>query len=270
MCNTSAGTLLVKDRRKAKFFLNGTLCGKRNPLIRVDEGVFSIIKKIIFLTEDNCRSFCGYALNIERISIGELVLNCVQNLENLTCKLNSLIGITYTTELVSFRISECFDYLEQSENTDCTILLIHFNRTILVVGEQSLFYVALDNVSYSVKSLAAKQCSLFEKFEILLFVTLRFESNSHKVNCVHLNRADRQSRSADRVDKAAQLRGIGKKSATVTQSGYIVAHKEIAIVPKNVMVGTPSCKIIINKHLVILGLNHMLNFFLGQITSFQE
>ena len=98
-------------------------------------------------------------------------------------------------------------------------------------------------MSDDIQSLATQGCTLTQQSQILLLVTLSFQSNTHQIDGVDLDRADGQGCTADGVDKRIQLGCIGQQTATVTQSGNITADEEVAVIPLGIVVRTPTSEL---------------------------
>ena len=107
-------------------------------------------------------------------------------------------------------------------------------------------------MSYNIQGLTTQGCTLTQQSQILLLVTLGLQSNTHQIDGVDLDRADRQSRTADGVDERIQLGSIRQQTATVTQSGNIAAHKEVAVIPLDIMVGAPTSELFIHELAVLV------------------
>lgn len=245
--NTAAGALLVQNGAKAKLLLNGTFLRQRNPLVGVDKLFIQVIDHIVFLTQDDCCTLGGNTLNVKGILIGKSVLDLIENLEDFACERYALVCVAYIAELISLGIAKLLNDFVKTKDAHSAILLIHLNGTILIVGKQTLFDIASNDVTHRIKCLTAQGSTLLQQRQILLLVTLSLQCNTHQIDSVDLNRADRQRCAANGVDKCVQLRGIRQQAAAVGKGVDIAADKEIAVIPCGVVVTAPTGERFINK-----------------------
>lgn len=108
-----------------------------------------VVQNVVFLAQDNCRTLCRNTLDVERVSIGEVVLDLIQYLKDFACKSDAFIGVTDVTKLIRLGVTKCLDDFIQTKDTHCAVLLVHLDRAILIVGEQSLLNVPLDDMANS-------------------------------------------------------------------------------------------------------------------------
>ena len=93
----TAGALCVKNCAKPQLLLNGALSRQRNPLVRIDESILNLKQRVIFLAQNNSGTLCGNRLDVEGVLVSEVVLDVIQNIEDLACELDTLIGIVGVT-----------------------------------------------------------------------------------------------------------------------------------------------------------------------------
>lgn len=245
--NTAAGTLLVQNGAKAKLLLNGTFLRQRNPLVGVDKLFIQVIDHIVFLTQDDCCTLGGNTLNVKGILIGKSVLDLIENLEDFACECYALVCVAYIAELISLGIAKLLNDFVKTKDAHSAILLIHLNGTILIVGKQTLFDIASNDVTHRIKCLTAQGSTLLQQRQILLLVTLSLQCNTHQIDSVDLNRADGQRCAANRVDKCVQLGSVRQQTAAVGKGVDIAADKEIAVIPCGVVVTAPTGERFINE-----------------------
>ena len=245
--NTAAGTLLVQNGAKAKLLLNGTFLRQRNPLVGVDKLFIQVIDHIVFLTQDDCCTLGGNTLNVKGILIGKSVLDLIENLEDFACERYALVCVAYIAELISLGIAKLLNDFVKTKDAHSAILLIHLNGTILIVGKQTLFDIASNDVTHRIKCLTAQGSTLLQQRQILLLVTLSLQCNTHQIDSVDLNRADGQRCAANRVDKCVQLGSVRQQTAAVGKGVDIAADKEIAVIPCGVVVTAPTGERFINE-----------------------
>lgn len=109
-------------------------------------------------------------------------------------------------------------------------------------------------MSYSIKNLTTKSCSLLKKIEILLFANFitKFIENMNKVDCIYLDGTDAKCGTTDRVNESLKLGCVRQKSATIAQSSNVSTYKEVRVIPLAIMVGAPSCKLFIYKLAILI------------------
>ena len=107
-------------------------------------------------------------------------------------------------------------------------------------------------MTHSIESLTAQQRTLLEQCEVLLLVALGLQCNTHQIDGINLNGADRQSRTADGVDERIELGCVRKETATVTERSDIATDEEVAVVPSCIVVGAPTGEVFIDKLAVLV------------------
>ena len=102
--------------------MNRALLFQRNPLVRVDEVVVSVIEQIVLLAENHCSAFSRYGLDVEAVAVCEVVLDVVDDFEDLLSEFDTLFRVAVISEFVDLDESELLDGLVQTEDADCAVL----------------------------------------------------------------------------------------------------------------------------------------------------
>lgn len=70
-----------------------------------------VVQNVVFLAQDNCRTLCRDTLDVERVSIGEVVLDLIQYLKDFACKSDAFIGVTDVTKLIRLGVPFYFAWV---------------------------------------------------------------------------------------------------------------------------------------------------------------
>ena len=69
--------------------MDGALLFERDPLVRVDEVVVSVVEKVVLLAENHSSSLSWDRLDVEGVLVSEVVLHVVDRVEDSLSKVDS-------------------------------------------------------------------------------------------------------------------------------------------------------------------------------------
>ena len=116
-------------------------------------------------------------------------------------------------------------------------------KTVLKVGEKSLIYIALDDVTNNIKGFTVKFYNIFQTNKIFLLCFV-LKSDSREVDCRHFYRTNFQCSSADRVE-VTEVFDIRFQTAAVRKRCNTIINKDIRVIPFHIVRDTPTSEIFV-------------------------
>ena len=142
-----------------------------------------------------------------------MILDIIDRIKNLRRKLNCLVGIGLASDLIGIDQTKQVHHLIETDDADCTILLIQFDCAVLIIREKTLLNVALKHMAHGSQRLAVQQDALAEDSHILLLVEDAvlipgFICDPGEVDRADSAGADGQRGAADGINEGVELAGI--------------------------------------------------------------